>query len=322
MRKSTHTLIAALLTALTLLAACSSQSAPSNNSTTSNTPLITKDANGTAIVIPAQKPMRIVSLGATDSEILGAIVNPDRVVGVDYYTDYPTTLTSKTKVSDVNGNYNVEAIIGLQPDLVLSFGGETATTDKQLEQSNINVVDLPAGDITESLLEIRLVGQLTHDTTKADALVSSMQQTITTVKSEVANLPKKTVYMEVDYSTPGKPYVFGQGSFGDQLIAIANGINIFGGNSSGGGYPQVTDEAVIAQNPQVIILTEDPNYGGNPSLVYTRQGWGNVAAVQNKSVYSIPSDLMQRPGPRIVLGLEMLAHDMYPNQVPAPTTNG
>jgi len=63
-------------------------------------------------------------------------------------------------------------------------------------------------------------------------------------------------------------------------VKSIRGINIFHTNTSGGGYPQVTDEAVIAANPQFVILTEDPTYGGNPALVYKRPNWGSINALK------------------------------------------
>lgn len=298
------------LLALASLAACGTSSSAAQGP---EQPLIAKDANGTTITIPAAAPQRIVSLGATDSEILGALNVDSRVVGVDYYTDYPAALTAKPKVSNGNGDYNVEQIVALKPDLVLSFGGETTATDKQLLAAHLDVVDLPAGNLSESLTEMRLVGQLVHEEATANKLVDSLTQRIDAVKKKVASAPAVSVYMEADDSTPGKPFVFGGGSFGDELIRDAGGTNIFGGDTSNGGYPQVSDESVIAANPQVIVLTEDPNYGGNPQAVYQRNGWSGVSAVQNKRVYAISPDLVQRPGPRVVDGLEQLAKMLHPD---------
>lgn len=303
----------ALLLSLVTLAALSACGTSRTSAGGPEKPLIAKDANGTPITIPSSAPQRIVSLGATDSEILGALHVDARVVGVDFYTDYPADLAAKQKVSDGTGNYNVEEIVALKPDLVLSFGGETAPTDKQLATAHIQVVDLPAADLTQSLVEMRLVGQLVHEEDTANTLAASLQQRIDAVKQKVASAPPVSVYMEADDSTSGKPFIFGGGSYGDELIRDARGTNVFASDTANGGYPQVSDESIIAANPQVIVLTEDPNYGGNPQLVYQRQGWSGISAVQNKRVYAINPDLVQRPGPRIVDGLEQLAKMLHPD---------
>ena len=307
--------LAALMTLalmLSFLAACGGSA---STSTGPQAPVIAKDALGDAIVIPTNAPQRIISLGATDSEILGALGVDSRVIGVDAYTDYPADLAAKTKVTDANGIPNVEAIVGMQPDLVLGFGGEVATYEKQLIQAGIDVVDLPALNLDGSLTEMRLVGQLVHATQAANALVSSLQQQINTITQKVANAPKVSVYMEVGY-TPPPPFAFGGGSFGDELITIAGGTNIFAGQTANGGYPQVSDETIIQANPQVIILTEDPSYGGDPAKVASRPGWSVIAAVKDNRVFAINPDLVQRPGPRVILALRQLAHDLHPDLFP------
>jgi iron complex transport system substrate-binding protein len=275
-------------------------------------PLLAKDANGTPIVIPAKTPKHIISLGASDSEILGVLGAASRVVAVDYYTDYPASMASKPKISDASGNYNVESIVALQPDLVLSFGGETKTVDQQLEALHITDVDIPQLGLTGTLLEIRLIGQLIHAEAAANLEVAGLEQRINALKAKVASAPKVSVYMEVGYIAPSA-YVFGGTSFGDELIRDAGGTNVFGSDSSNGGYPTVGDESIIAANPQVIILTEDPAYGGDPSLVYQRKGWSVISAVLNHRVYALDPDESQRAGPRLVDALEQLAQLLHPS---------
>src|SRR5215469_8760534 len=123
-----------LLPCLLLLAAsgCGSQS----------TSVSAVDFYGTPITFPQKAPQRIISLVASTSEILGALHLEHRVVGVDYYTDYPSALTGLPKVDDANGVYNVEQIVALKPDLVLSWGGESKPYDAMLVRLGLHVVDL------------------------------------------------------------------------------------------------------------------------------------------------------------------------------------
>ena len=298
--------LAGALLALTL-AACGTGS----TSTAPEQPALTKDANGTTIVIPKTAPQRIVSLTPVDSEILGALHAESRVVGVDYYTDYPADMASKTKITDSNSAPNIEQIIALKPDLVLSYGHETNSSvshaDTQLLAAHITVYDLPAMNLDGSITEIRLIGQLIHSESAANALADSMQSTIKAVKVKVAGATDPSVYMELYYGN-GPTYVFGGGSFGDELISDAGGANIFHGDSSGGGYPAVNNEAIIAANPQVIILTD----GDSVASVAQRPGWSAIAAVKNNMIFSIDPNLTQRPGPRIIQGLQSIAKDLHP----------
>ncbi len=302
-----------LLFLLVLLTACggSSQNA---NPTPAQTPTATLDAYGTPIVFPATAPQRIVSLVPNISEILGFLGLGGQVVGVDYYTNYPTNLTSLPKVSDVNGKYNVERIVALKPDLVLSYGEDTKQYDAQLQQVGLHVVDLPSGNLSQILQEIVTVGRLTFTENAANNIVGQLQRQIEEIKTKVSSTTAPKVLIESDYSTPGKPYVNGGGSFGDELLQDANGVNIFHDNGSGGGFPQVADEAIISANPQFIILTEDPAYGGNVSAVYKRSNWGSIDALKLHQVYRINSNIIGRPGPRLVQGLQCLAQIIHPDK--------
>jgi iron complex transport system substrate-binding protein len=318
---SSRSLFLSLLACL-LLAACgqnASTSAASNaTARPTSTPTPALDAYGTPITFPSSPPQRIISLLPSDSEILGALHLESRVVAVDYYTTYPTDLTSRPRISDANGNYNIEKIVALKPDLILSYGGETKQYDNQLSGLGLHVVDLPLTNLSQTLQEISLVGRLTFTQSAATALVSQLQQQINQIKAAVVNTTAPKVLLEVDDSEAGKPYVFGGGSFGDELLQDANGINIFHSDTSNGGYPQVTDEAVIAANPQFVILTEDPSYGGNPAAVYKRPNWNGIDALKLHQVYRINVNLMQHPGPRLVEGLQCLAQIIHPDKFSSP----
>ena len=310
---SSRFFLSLLLFFLVLLSACGG--AGQNSVTTpSQTPTETLDAYGKPIVFPATAPKRIVSLVPNISEILGFLGLGGQVVGVDYYTNYPTNLASLPKVSDVNGKYSVEQILALKPDLVLSYGEDTKQYDAQLQNVGLHVVDLPSGNLSLVLQEISTVGRLTFAENAANNLVSQLQQQIDTIKTMVNGTTSPKVLIESDYSTPGKPYVNGGGSFGDELLQDANGINIFHDNTSNGGFPQVTDEAIISANPQFIILTEDPAYGGNVSAVYKRSNWGSIEALKLHHVFRINSNIIGRPGPRLVQGLECLAQIIHPDK--------
>ncbi|RAQ97100.1 ABC transporter substrate-binding protein [Thermogemmatispora tikiterensis] len=295
-----------------LLAACGQSQNGGSAAQPSPTPTVVRDIYGTPVVFPKTAPQRLISLVPSMSEILAALHLESRIVAVDYYTDYPTQLTRLPRISDANGDYNVERIVALHPDLVLSSGGLTEKYDAQLTRLGLHVVDLPDNTIALMLAEIQTVGRLTFTENTADALVKQLQQRIAQIRQAVKGTTPPTVMLEADDSTPGKPYVFGGGTFGDELLQDANAINVFHNNTSNGGYPQVTDEAVIRANPQYIILTEDPRYGGDPQLVYRRPNWGQITALKLHHVYHLNTDLMQRPGPRLVDGLQCLAQLLHP----------
>jgi len=297
-----------------LFAACS-------NTTTSNTQptcptLKARDFYGKNITFSCTAPKTIITLIPAESEIVGALGLDSKVIAVDNYTDYPADLANKEKISNSGGVYNIEEIVALKPDLVLSDSGITQKdfsgqeVDSKLASLGLHVVDLPfAHTLSDVLRNITIVGALTLTQQKAQQVVSGLQQRIDAVKNKVAGQSQHpSVYLEEDYSTPGSPYTVGSGSKENDLLQEAGAVNIFANDSSGAGYPQVSNEVVIKDNPQVIILAD----GVDPKQVATRTGWSVIAAVQHDQVFAIDVNLISRPGPRLVDGFEDLAKDLYP----------
>lgn len=312
-RRNPMLLLLAMLVGVSLLAAgCGPSTSGSAGTPAAQKPLISADAHGTPITIPEKAPERIVSLTPGDSEMLAAVGASGRVVAVDSFTNYPADMAAKPKVTGADGAPNVEQIIALNPDLVLSWGEFTTQADKALLQAHITVIALPVADLQGTLTEIRLVGQLTHTVSTADAVVHSLEQRINAVKQKVAHATRVSVYMEVGF-TPPPPYAVGGGSFANDVLVNAGGSNIFASKTANGGFPAVSLESILAANPQVIILTEDPQYGGDPKQVYTRPGWSGIAAVQAHRVYNINPDIIARPGPRLVDALEQVAKMLHPD---------
>lgn len=319
---SSRLIVPVLLTLLVLLSACEQSTTTTSTLALTATPTAALDAYGTPITYPTTAPQRIVSLTPNDSEMLGALHLDSKVVGVDYYTNYPADLTSLPKVSDANGKYTVEQIVALRPDLVLSYGQDTKQYDAQLQSLGLHVVDLPSTNLSGILQEMLVIGRLTFTQSTATGVVHQLQQQINTIKAKVAGTTQPKVMIELDDSTPGKPYVAGGGSFDDELLQDANAQNIFHSDTSNDGFPQVTDEAVISANPQFIILTEDPQYGGNVASVYKRPNWSGIAALQDHQVFRVNANVVGRPGPRLVEGLQCLAQIAHPanfNNAPLPS---
>lgn len=304
-----------LLALLPAVAACGGST--SATSPTPSAPIIAKDALGTPITIPDKAPQRIITLLPSDSDIVATLGADARVVGVDAYTTSPADLASKPKVSDANtGNLNIEQIVALKPDLVLSYGGASwyGKQEQPLIDQKINVVDLPAAaTVHDTLDEFRLVGQLLHEDAKAQQLVSSYQQRIDMVTSKVKGKQAPSVYLE-NYgdASKGQYYAFGKGTFGDDIIRLAGGTNAVADANTNNGA--LSAEAIVAAKPDVVALAEDPQYGGDPKAVASRPGWSAIPAVQNHRVYDVNPDYFSHPdAASSVNALEELAKDLHPD---------
>ena len=276
-------------------------------------PLAVVDDMGRTVAI-AKEPERIVSLAPSNTEILFAIGVGDKVVGVTQYCDYPLEVVEKKESGElaVVGGFsdiNVELVVSLNPDLVVAFGTLQMQAVQALEDQGITVIVLNPSTLDDVLNDILLLGKATDAYQEAKQLVANLSARIDAVKSKVADAPKVKVYYELWYD----PLMsVGPGTFIHNLIVAAGGENIFADAQTP--YPVVSAEDVIARNPEVIIL---PNsymmyYSITKEQVKERPGWDAIDAVKNDKIFFIDENLLVRPGPRIVDGLEELAKIIHP----------
>jgi iron complex transport system substrate-binding protein len=250
-------------------------------------------------------PERIVSTAPTPTEILFAVGAGDLVVGVDDYSDYPAEVANITKV----GSYTLstEVIISLQPDLVVSSDLVPISQLELLEDNGIPFVVLATRTLDDVLKDVRLVGILTGHVEEANDLADSLEARIDAVteKTMAIGVVKPRVYVEY------YPYwTYGPGSFGNDLIALAGGMNIAENATSE--YPMLSSEFIIAEDPEIIVYTVGYMTTTTAEEISDRAGWDGITAVVNDDIYSMDDNLVSRYGPRIVDGLEELASLLHP----------
>jgi len=272
-------------------------------------PIQLKDGLGRQVTLskPAQK---IVSLAPSNTEILFAVGAGKQVVGRDDFSDFPAEAKAIQSIGGVQA-YNFEAIASLQPDLVLAAGINTAEQVKSLEDLKIPVYYLAnPTDMNGLYANLKIVGQLSgHDKQAAD-LADSLLKRVQAVESRVAKAsgtPK--VFYEIDGTDPSKPWTAGPGTFVDLLIKKAGGVNV--GNALSSDWAQISLEALLLADPDIVVLG-DASYGLTPEQVKARPGWDGIKAVKNNKVLLFDDNLISRPGPRLVDGLEALVKIIHP----------
>ena len=289
-----------IVLSLTLAACASAQPAQG--------PLKFTDGLGREVSLkgPAQ---RVVSLAPSNTEILFAVGAGKQVVGRDEFSDYPPEAKSLQSVGGSMGQYSTEAVVALKPDLVLAAEINAPELVKQLEDLGLTVYYLKNPKTLEEMYgNLDIVGQLTgHDTA---GLVDSLKKRVQAVDEKVMPLSSRpSVFYEIDATDPAKPYTYGPGSFGDLLIARAGGFNI--GNQLSDPYPQMSLEQIVVSNPGIILLG-DSMWGTTAEAVKGRPGWEGIEAVKSGNILPFDDNLVSRPGPRLVDGLEQLARIFHP----------
>jgi iron complex transport system substrate-binding protein len=269
-----------------------------------------KDGLGRTVTL-AKPATKIVSLAPSNTEILFALNAGSQVIGRDELSDYPEEAKKLASVGGSMGKYNFEQIAKLQPDLVLASSLNTPEQIKTLEDLKLNVFVLANPTTLEGMYQnLTTVGQLTGHQTDAQVLVTKFQERQKKVTDTLANLKDRPkVFYELDASEPAKPFTAGANTFIDLLIRAAGGTNIAA--SLKGDYPQISQEDLLSQNPDIILLG-DAAYGMTPEQVVKRPGWTSIKAVKENKVLAIDDNLISRPGPRLIDGLESMAKLIHP----------
>ena len=158
-----------------------------------------------------------------------------------------------------------------------------------------------------------MLGRATGHEPAARALVSDMQQRIGVVTARIADVDRgPTVFYELTddlYTAAPETFIGG-------MLQLLRAENVAAGATSP--FPQLTAEAVLAANPQVVLLADGEWV--SVESVAKRPGWAGVAAVTSGRIYAIDPDLGNRPGPRIVDAIEQMARAIYPERFPEGAT--
>ncbi len=255
-----------------------------------------------------EPPQRIVSLSPSATEILYAIGAGDQVVAVDSYSTYP----EGTPVTDLSGfDPNVEAITGYEPDLVV-VANDANDLVASLTQLDIPVyVNAAPADIEGGYAGIADLGVATGH-------VDQTAQTVSTLREEVdaglAEAPEASVrvYHELDDT------YFSASSYGfvGSVYEAMGATNIAdAADTDRTGFPQLTEEAIIAADPEVIVITDQVGYTAQD--VANRPGWQDITAVREDNIVTVDADVASRWGPRMPLFIDAAAQALSAAAVPA-----
>ena len=274
------------LTLLIFIALASSLNAKAKKTITK------KIKKGKIEVTKTEYPQSIVTLSPAAAEILYAIGAGDQIAAVSEFTDYPPEAAEKPVVGGFDGKtLSIETIISFEPDLVYLSDGMHNFLIDQLDSYGINWYLSNPTSITAIEKEIMDLGELTGHQDEAAQVVAQMAEKL--ADTNTTDGEKVSVYYEVWNS----PFMSaGASSFINDIISNAGGTNIFADVEDP--YPMVSEEAIIARAPEVILLPM--GNGISVEDVKNRAGWDSIPAVKNERIYIIDDNLYSRPAPRVV----------------------
>jgi ABC-type Fe3+-hydroxamate transport system substrate-binding protein len=255
-------------------------------------------------------PQRIVSLAPSITETLFALGLDSSIVGVTDFCNYPPAAATKASVGGIN-NPNLEQIASLRPDLiVMSVSGNNRSDFDKLIALGMNIFVSNPRSVDGVFRSLESLGVLCGRAGSARRIVDSLRTYERKMVGKAAAFPEKSVLLLLSL----RPLIaIGKGTFIDELLSLANARNVT--HDTPTAYPILGREEIIRLQPDVIVVTTEVASRVSEILAEYPE-WNTLAAVRNKRVAFVNADLISRPGPRIVQGLDQLVHAIHQERSP------
>jgi ABC-type Fe3+-hydroxamate transport system substrate-binding protein len=221
---------------------------------------------------------RVVSLVPTNSEMV-CLLDCERLKGGTRYDEFPQELRRRIQLKQVDiigGGFdaNLEKIVRLQPDLILTNGPTQQRFAVPLKNLNYSVVSLWPRDMDGLVKDFLLLGELLDQEQRAQSFIDDMRKRFQAIATKAKDKPKKRVYLQM-WTEP--LITVGKTSFTDWLVGAAGGVNVFGDLSFDSG--QIGLESLILRNPDVLIfLAEQVSF---VKTLARRPGWSSIRGVRD-----------------------------------------
>ncbi|MBN2032904.1 MAG: cobalamin-binding protein [Deltaproteobacteria bacterium] len=254
-----------------------------------------------------EPPGRIIPLAPSLTEILYRLGLGNRVVGVTAHCNYPPEAAAKPKVGSYI-NLNIEQIVSLAPELVIgTVDGNERRIVELIEKAGISVYLVNPRNVRDAIVTIALLGELCGVEAKAKALAAQLSARVDKVVEMTASRTKPLVFLQINL----QPIMtVNSRTIHHDLISLAGGRNMTSREPIT--YPRISMEEIIHRQPDIILISSMDRGGGFEKAREEWLKWSSIPAVKAGRVHLIESDLIDRPSPRVVEGLEKMARLIHP----------
>jgi iron complex transport system substrate-binding protein len=253
-----------------------------------------------AVGAAADGPTRIVSLAPHLTELLYAAGAGPRLVGVSEWSDHPAAAIALPRIGDAL-RLDFERILALAPDLVVAWeSGTPASNVRRLESLGLRVISVRVETLEDIPRAIEQLGEIAGTSAEARLAAGALRRGLEELAREFAGRRPVDVFVQIDeqplFTVTGRHLI-------SDLLALCGGRNVFA--DLPGVAPAVDLEAVIARNPQVILVTSPR---GDPQAQWAR--WRGIEAVRTGNVLVVPPDEVTRATPRALAGARILCEQL------------
>jgi len=264
------------------------------------------DQAGRPVHVP-EPVTRIIALAPSITEIVYELGREKLLVGATQYSNTPVAARALPRV----GSYirlDVERIVALNPDLCLGIrDGNPIHTVEKIEALGIPVYVIDPKKLEDIIDVVRRLGDLLDAQAASDKLIHTMRARIDRVAETVATAKSRPgVFFQIDAA----PIItIGSNTFINELITLAGGRNLAAGPQD---YPRYNWEEILMLQPEVAIVASMAGGHSPDELLSGWRRWPQIPAVQNNRIHVVDANLIDRPTPRLVDGLELFARIIHP----------
>lgn len=268
-------------------------------------PVTVSDAFGRSVTVP-DPPQRIVTIFASNTEMVAALGLADRIVGIEAFTRFPPEVAGKPLVGGRLG-FSVDAVVARKPDLVVVTPARQAANQlvDPMERLGIPIVVLLQRNVGEILSNIRVLAKVAGVPERGEALAARLQGRLNAVERRVAGRAAPSVVMITGRLGNGLMLVTRPGTYTGDALVRAGGRLAF----DSGSIAQVSPEAILNADPDVLLFA-----GSDKDMkeLIVRPGWSGMRAVTSKRAHAVSRAELLIPGPRTIDGVEKLAALLHP----------
>ncbi len=247
--------------------------------------------------------LKVVSLAPSNTELIYSLGAEEHLVGVSSFCQSPKQVVG----SFVNASF--ERLASIKPDLILLVTGQEVLAN-QLIKRKYKVLILPNEKIQDIASNLKKMGDIFGKANEAQKLNKDFLEQITHLK-QILNEQKATKTLICVWPEP--VICVGKKSFIADLVTVCGGENVLDRAGISSGYSRVSQEALLASHPQVIILP----FEAKDSKIRFRLPWSRLCSVKGVSTFYLPkdkSDFLSRPSLRVIEGLYWLASRLHPKE--------
>jgi iron complex transport system substrate-binding protein len=244
--------------------------------------------------------------------LLYAIGAGSQLVGATEHCNYPEAATKLVRVGGGTlQGISRETILGLNPDLILCKWDSHQPLIDPFERFKVPILAIGPDRLNELYDEAILLGRVTGHSAEAAKLIEAMKQRVVSLTARIESLPNEK-RRRVFYEVWDEPLMTaGPNSFIGEMLEMGGMTNIFDDTTVR--YPRISDEVILARDPQVILAPSTHRSKVSLEIVSKRQGWDRISAVRDKQVFLIDGDCVSRCGPRMLDALEEMIQAVYPD---------